>query len=64
VFLERIAEQWRLNLNNRALTLRHADGRREESRVEDDGFAEVLADRFGVVLTESELKSVLAALPD
>ncbi|MCE6996380.1 arylamine N-acetyltransferase [Saccharothrix sp. S26] len=64
VFLERIAEHWRLNLNNRVLTLRHADGRREESRVEDDGFAEVLADRFGVVLSEPELKSVLAALPD
>ncbi|MFD0200331.1 MULTISPECIES: arylamine N-acetyltransferase family protein [Saccharothrix] len=64
VFLERIAEHWRLNLNDRALTLRHADGRREESRVEDDRFGDVLADRFGVVLTGAELKTVLASLPD
>ncbi|MFJ6671226.1 arylamine N-acetyltransferase [Actinosynnema sp. NPDC091369] len=64
VFLERIAEQWRLNLNNRTLTLRYADGGREESLVDDDRFGDVLADRFGVVLNDSELKSVLAVLPD
>jgi N-hydroxyarylamine O-acetyltransferase len=64
VFVERIAEHWRLNLDNRKLTLRRADGGREVSRVEDDQFADVLADRFGVVLTDAELKAVLASLPD
>ena len=62
-FVERIADDWRLNLDNRTLTLRRADGGREESRVEDDQFADLLADRFGIELTDQELKAVLASLP-
>jgi len=64
VFVERLAEDWRLNLDDRELTLRRADGGREVSRVEDDGYADLLADRFGIELTDQELKAVLASLPE
>jgi N-hydroxyarylamine O-acetyltransferase len=63
VFLERIAEDWRLNLNNRTLTLRKADGTTEVSQVSDADVPDLLAKDFGIGLTDEELKRVVAALP-
>ncbi|WP_328620898.1 arylamine N-acetyltransferase family protein [Streptomyces sp. NBC_00354] len=63
VFLERIAEDWRLNLNHRKLTLTQADGTVEVRYVADGEVRELLAKQFGIELTEEEAAVVVAALP-
>ncbi|MFI6004285.1 arylamine N-acetyltransferase [Streptomyces sp. NPDC051366] len=63
VFLERIAEDWRLNLNHRKLTLTRADGTVEVRHVADGEVRELLAKQFGIELTEEEAAVVVAALP-
>ncbi|WP_327362180.1 MULTISPECIES: arylamine N-acetyltransferase family protein [unclassified Streptomyces] len=63
VFLERIAEDWRLNLNHRKLTLTRADGTVEVRHVADGEVRELLAKQFGIELTEEETAVVVAALP-
>ncbi|TDU77081.1 arylamine N-acetyltransferase [Streptomyces sp. KS 21] len=63
VFLERIAEDWRLNLNHRKLTLTRADGTVEVRHVTDGEVRELLAKQFGIELTEEEAAVVVAALP-
>ncbi|MCX4628722.1 arylamine N-acetyltransferase [Streptomyces sp. NBC_01443] len=63
VFLERIAEDWRLNLNHRKLTLTRADGTVEVRYVADGEVRELLAKQFGIELTEEEAAVVVAALP-
>ncbi len=63
VFLERIAQDRRLNLNHRKLTLRRADGTVEVRYVVDEEVRGLLAERFGIELTEDEAKAVIAALP-
>ncbi|MFD8412535.1 arylamine N-acetyltransferase [Streptomyces sp. NPDC059650] len=63
VFLERIAEDWRLNLNHRKLTLTRADGTVEVRYVVDEEVRELLDERFEIELTQDEAKVVVAALP-
>ncbi|MEV0410434.1 arylamine N-acetyltransferase [Streptomyces sp. NPDC050448] len=63
VFLERIAEDWRLNLNHRKLTLTRADGTVEVRYVVDGEVRELLAKQFEIELTEEESAVVVAALP-
>nr|WSW44740.1 arylamine N-acetyltransferase [Streptomyces sp. NBC_01001] len=63
VFLERIEEDWRLNLNHRKLTLTRADGTVEVRYVADGEVRELLAKQFGIELTEEEAAVVVAALP-
>ncbi|MER7461897.1 arylamine N-acetyltransferase [Streptomyces sp. NPDC097981] len=63
VFLERIAEDWRLNLNHRKLTLTRADGGSEVRYVVDGEVRELLAKQFEIELTEEEAEVVVAALP-
>ncbi|MFE2142347.1 arylamine N-acetyltransferase [Streptomyces sp. NPDC059456] len=63
VFLERIAEDWRLNLNHRKLTLTRADGTVEVRYVVDAEVRELLAKQFEIELTEEEAAVVVAALP-
>ncbi|MEU7552555.1 arylamine N-acetyltransferase [Streptomyces sp. NPDC044571] len=63
VFLERIAEGWRLNLNHRKLTLTRADGTVEVRSIVDEEVAGLLEEQFGIELTQDEVKVVVAALP-
>ncbi|MFJ3200215.1 arylamine N-acetyltransferase [Streptomyces sp. NPDC086989] len=63
VFLERIAEDWRLNLNHRKLTLTRSDGSVEVRYVVDAEVRELLAKQFEIELTEEEAAVVVAALP-
>ncbi|MFB6807372.1 arylamine N-acetyltransferase [Streptomyces sp. NPDC056387] len=63
VFLERIAEDWRLNLNHRKLTLTRSDGGVEVRYVVDAEVRELLAKQFEIELTEEEAAVVVAALP-
>ncbi|MFK0255532.1 arylamine N-acetyltransferase [Streptomyces sp. NPDC090445] len=63
VFLERIAEDRRLNLNHRKLTLTRADGTVEVRYVADGEVRELLDEQFEIELTEDEAKVVVAALP-
>ncbi|GAA1551137.1 MULTISPECIES: arylamine N-acetyltransferase family protein [Streptomyces] len=63
VFLERIAEDWRLNLNHRKLTLTRADGTGEVRYIADEEVRSLLDERFDIELTEDEAKVVVAALP-
>lgn len=63
VFLERIAEDRRLNLNHRELTLTRADGSTEVRHVVDGEVRELLAKQFEIELTEEEAAVVVAALP-
>lgn len=63
VFLERITEDWRLNLNDRRLTRTHADGTSEVTRIGDDELPMLLQKEFGIHLSEDELTTVRNALP-
>ncbi|MEU6867236.1 arylamine N-acetyltransferase [Streptomyces sp. NPDC046876] len=64
VFLEDIAEDRRLNLNHRKLTLTRSDGTVEVRYVVDEEVRELLDRQFGIELTEDEAKVVIAALPE
>ncbi|PPK71003.1 arylamine N-acetyltransferase [Actinokineospora auranticolor] len=63
VYLGRITDDWRLNLNDRVLTLVRPDGAEERSEVTDAEVPALLRERFGLRLSAEDTAKIVAALP-